>query len=417
MEKSADEIRRDIKRENVFNTNKDGRAVGPEHLHVLEKMPHPNTHDTIKHEGMGTDTLIQDLFDLEHINDSGNVQKIGQKYIHPFNRGRMPENAKQANSDSMEKKFVPKTTWDFKYTKRGISNRDTAVYHAIKELVNKDNPDSWKFWRRYDKTQPGEEIWFSMDLANPRRDSCVKEIPRYAYREDGTERESCWGHGVRLRNGKLEEVRTPGVRLVFERTNQDKTHPFGLAFKTAYPDAFCTSAICTERDLTLELDEILLLDTVKNRAAKAYIRAAVMAEPGSNLALEYHNGYQCIKADNEYGSEFVAKDDLTAMNRFMMHYCARTNITNVSIEPTVTVYENGLIELNQDAFKYTDELSAEFSRILMAIKEDLQLFEQREEHARAVRAADEIFNRIRTGQYVPQHSKPRTQKFQDAPER
>ena len=220
-----------------------------------------------------------------------------------------------------------------------------------------------------------------------------------------------------MQNGKLEEVRTPGVRLVFERTRQDKAHPFGLAFKTAFPDASCRSAIRTGRDLTLELDEILLLDTVKNQAAKAYIRAAVMAEPGSNLALEYHNGYQCIKADNEYGSEFVSRDDSTAMNRFMMRYCARTNITNISIEPTVTVYENGFIELNQDAIKYTDELSAEFSRILKAIKEDLQLFEQRKEHARAVRAADEIFNRIRTGQYVPQHSKPKTQKCQDEPER
>ena len=417
MKKSANEIRLDISKNNFLNKDDDGHVVGPEHLHVLEKMPHRNTHDTIRHEGMGTDTLIQDLFNMEHINDSGNVQKIGRKYTRTFNRARMPDDAAAVNNDDPKKKFVPKTTWDFKYTKRGISNRDTAIYYTLKELVNKDNPNSRKFWKSYDEVSLGDEICFSVDLANPKRDPYVKERPHYAYRDDGTEKESCWGHGVRLQNGKLEEVRTPGVRLVFERTDQDKAHPFGLAFKTAFPDAACKSAIRTGRDLTLELDEMLLLNTVKNQAAKAYIRATVMASPESDLVLEYHNGYQCIKADNEYGSELVPKDNLTAMNHFKMRYCARTNITNIPIEPTAIVYENGFIELNQDALKYTDELSSEFSCILEEIKEDLQLFAQKEAYAKSVRAADEIFNSLRTRQYVPQHSRSRAQKCQDEPER
>lgn len=416
MKKSADEIRQGIKRENVFNTTPTGIVVGSEHLHVLEQMPHKNTHDTIKHEGMGTDTLIQDLFDLEHINDDGNVQKIGGKYAHIFGRTRMQENAERINNESMDKRVNPRTTWDFKHTERGISNRDAALYCALKELVNNDNPYSRQFWKKYDKAEPGEELCFSVDLANPKRLPYNKERACYAYHKDGTRKEMYWGHGVRLKNGKLEEVKTPGVRLVFEKTEQNKAHPFGLAFKTAYPDAACPSAIRTERDLTPELDEILMFDKIRNQAAKAYIRAVVMAGTDSDLSLEYHNGYQHVKADNEYGSEPVSKNDLTAMNRFVMYYRARTNITNTSIEPKAVIYENGFVQLNQDAIKYTDELSADFSRILDGIKDDLQLFEQKCAYARSVRKADKIFENIRAGRN-PVSPRSCTQKVQDEPER
>ena len=414
MKKSSNEIRRDINKNNFLNKDKDGFAVGSEHLHVLEQMPYEDTHDTIKHEGMGNDTLISDFFELDKINGAGYAKKVSDnKIINAFSRAREQDTAKELNRYGFlsEKFHTPRTTWDFLSTKRRVSNRDMAIYCAIKELVNMDNPDSRKFWSAYDRVKSGQELTFSVDLANPRRDNGSQEKPNYAYNQDGTERKVCWGHGIRLRNGKLEEVRTPGVTVAFEKTRQDRTHPFGLAFKTAFPYAGSRSAIKTGRDLTPELNEILMFDKIKNQAAKAYIRATVMAGPDSDLTLEYHNGYQCVKADNEYGSELVSKDDKAAMNYFVMYYHAHANITNQSIKPAVTVYENGHISLNKDAITYSDDLSYDFSRILEGIKEDLQLETQR--------VADEIFESIRSGR-TGALTQPKTksrQKCQDEFER
>lgn len=376
-----------------------------DHIWVTLYMPLENRHDLNEHLGMYNDQLILDYVNM--LTDQGNeacaqlnTDQVN-KVDNPFNRAKTKEDADLLNSIGyrFNKLKGAKTTWDYEL-ENGLSPRDISVRYAIQEMINDDNPDSEKFWKNYELAEYGDRLCFTVDLANPKRTKS-ENPPNYTIDKTGKRNNMCYGRGIRVKNGKLEEIRTPGVTLVFEKrpvtdyrlNNNHFGTPFGLGLKTAYPDAFVRSAERTGRNLKHVLEE-LNVSQISNPAIREFIRAGILVGSDPKLTIEYFNGYEDAQDCNIPGH---SRD---SMNHFTLS-CITLTRNGETIHPSLTVYENGKMFLNHAAEVHFNEIYDTFGWIARDIFRDLDGPIRYNKAMQEAKTADDIFARVQSRTYAP----------------